>query len=478
MTRALSSQAPTFRRSDLRLSLMAGGAMAALVLAMPVSLAAQQLPQEFSLPSPSPTPTPAPQGPVDERAGVQIRPRVIPEEGATPPASRPTPAPSPTTAPARTPPTRATQTPVPSPSPSQTPTGSRPSQSGEPQRTASEVPTRQPDVQNQNAQGAEIPVEDETAPGFETFDETEAATPPVGPDGWYDVDDLGSEGQTGDAVGAPAGTISASGDSSIFGPLADNSGWLAALLAVLVAILGAVGWLLWRRKKEQPLALAAPSTPLTTGVRKTMGDPAASKYRSASAQSDDAVDPVVARQDDDIAAAEPARIDLGLSITSGSRSLMRFTLEFTLEIFNRSDFAVRDLNVAAKLACAQRGGQNAAPVAGAQPVGEIDRIGPHQCRRVTGTLQLPVDQITPISQGGKPVLIPLLHFVIDAQGQPPLARSFVIGTPSAASAGRVHPLLLEGPPGGYPRLRAQAIKQPEVGPDSGEATPSKSPEPA
>jgi hypothetical protein len=38
-------------------------------------------------------------------------------------------------------------------------------------------------------------------------------------------------------------------------------------------------------------------------------------------------------------------------------------------------------------------------------------------------------------------------------------RTFVVGTPSETSQSRVHPLTLDGPPGGLPMLRAQMIKQ-------------------
>ena len=73
---------------------------------------------------------------------------------------------------------------------------------------------------------------------------------------------------------------------------------------------------------------------------------------------------------------------------------------------------------------------------------------------------MPVREIKPIAQSGKPVMIPLVHFTLEAAKQPAMDRSFVIGTPSATSITRVHPLLLEGPPGGLPPLRAQLIKHP------------------
>ena len=137
-----------------------------------------------------------------------------------------------------------------------------------------------------------------------------------------------------------------------------------------------------------------------------------------------------------------------------------FTLDFRIELANRSDNALRDLSVSGALACAQDTAANAAPLANGTEFASIERIGPQQSHRISGQLQLPLNQVKAIQQGSKPLFIPLLHVGLIGGGKPVLNRSFVIGTPSATSQTRVHPLPLDGPPGGLPSLRAQLIKQP------------------
>ena len=90
----------------------------------------------------------------------------------------------------------------------------------------------------------------------------------------------------------------------------------------------------------------------------------------------------------------------------------------------------------------------------------IERIGPHQSRRIGAKLQLPLSEVQAIRQGAKPLFIPLLHVMLDAGEHGLITNSFVIGTPSSASSGRVHPLPLDTPPGSMPALRGQLIKQP------------------
>ena len=155
----------------------------------------------------------------------------------------------------------------------------------------------------------------------------------------------------------------------------------------------------------------------------------------------------------------PLDVALRLDIKSASRSLMRMSVEFTLEIANRTDHAVRDLNVAGELSTAREGAAGPAPVDKTKHLTKVDRIAPRQSRRVSGTLQLPMSEITAIRQNGNPVVIPLVHFRLGTANQPAIKRTFVVGTPSATSTTRVHPLLFDGPPGGLPPLRAQLIKQ-------------------
>lgn len=197
------------------------------------------------------------------------------------------------------------------------------------------------------------------------------------------------------------------------------AGGLAALL-----LLGG-GALLWRRRKPKALRLANP----VTGV----ADSTASSADTA-----------------------PPRLDLMLEIITASRSLMMFTVEYRLTIANRSERAVGDLNSALQLACARAG---VAPSPGAaQGLSRIDRIGPHQARSLTGTVQLPLTAIAPLRQGQTPLFIPLAHVTLEGESLPAQVRTFVIGTPSPS--GRVHPIALDVPPGGIPGLIAQAVTVP------------------
>lgn len=151
-------------------------------------------------------------------------------------------------------------------------------------------------------------------------------------------------------------------------------------------------------------------------------------------------------------------MDVTLDVVSASRSVMMFSLEYRVNLANRSDRAVRDITVASQLVCAQRGMPNAAPVAGGHPLGGIDRIGPHQSRAITGQTQMPLTEVHAIKQGGKPLFVPLLHIRIEGAGQEPLSRSFIVGNPSSASQGRLHPIRLDTPPGGLPDLAVREVK--------------------
>lgn len=198
--------------------------------------------------------------------------------------------------------------------------------------------------------------------------------------------------------------------------------WLAGGGAVLAALLG--GWIAWRRRKPKVLRLAAPVA--------------------------------LAPQDE-----EPVlpRIDVTVEIPGASRSVMTFTLRYRINLANRSDRAVNDLAVAVQLTSARQGESNAAPLAAAQSVTRVDRIGPHQTRSLSGEVQLPFAAITPIMQGRTMLFVPLLHVTFEGEGQQALARSFVIGTPSGGGS-RVQPLRMDMLPGSAPELRARPIDLP------------------
>ncbi|MFN3989857.1 MAG: hypothetical protein ACK4IS_06330 [Erythrobacter sp.] len=156
----------------------------------------------------------------------------------------------------------------------------------------------------------------------------------------------------------------------------------------------------------------------------------------------------------------PAKLDCQLAILAATRSVMMFTIEYRLEIANRSPRAVRDLQVTARLGYPGRTGEEAALVPSAESIQTIERIGPHQSRSITGTLRLPLAEIAPIRQGASPLLIPLLHMILEGAGHPRETRLFVAGTPSPANLGRLQPIRLDTTPGGIAGVRALPVNAP------------------
>ncbi|QUL36522.1 hypothetical protein [Erythrobacter sp. JK5] len=413
---------------------------AALCAAAPggASVAAQESPGSFRLPDPTPTPTPAPQGPVDVRSGVPIAPRVIPEDRPTRPV-QPTPAPTPTPAPAPAPtsapvgstPTPAARTPAPRPSASPSPSAPAAREAG---RAPAPAATSSP-----NSATAPPPptvaTDQSPAPAGDT-------RPAIASDGWYTPEDRGEAATMPSADGPDV----ADGASPFWEGFAASLSptRIYALGGTVLLVLLALGFLVWRRRR---LATARPelSAPtLAAGVRNSI---AATQLREAPGVQQPKPAPM----------PEPPRLDLTLEIVSAARSLMMFTLEYRLTIANRSDHAARDIEVSGQLTSAQGAGANAPPVAGGQPFGSIDRIGPHQSRVLGGQLQLPLAQVQALRQGAKPLFIPLMHVRVLSAGGHSLTRSFVVGSPSSASQGRVHPIRLDTPPGGLPGLRAREV---------------------
>lgn len=230
-----------------------------------------------------------------------------------------------------------------------------------------------------------------------------------------------------EAFTPPAEPAPGAPPSEALGEAALDWRWLAAGALLLASLLG--GWLLWRRRKPKVLRLAAP---------------------------------VATREEEEDAEPALPRIDISVEIPGASRSVMTFTLRYRINLANRSDRAVNDLAVAVQVTTARQGQSNAAPLAAAQSVTRIERIGPHQSRSVTGEVQLPFASMNPIMQGRTMLFIPLLHVTLEGEGQQALARSFVIGTPGAAE-GRVQPLRMDMLPGSAPDLRARAIDAPPPG---------------
>lgn len=198
--------------------------------------------------------------------------------------------------------------------------------------------------------------------------------------------------------------------------------WAAGGTGAL-GLIGLAAWL-WRRRRARVLRLPAPAAPRPAAAR---------------------------------AAAEAPRIETRLKVTGATRSLMMFTLDYRLTLANRSPVAARELALALQLACARAGAPSGASPGAAQQLARIARLGPHQARSLTGSLQLPLAAIAPLTQGRHPLFIPLVHLTLEGIGLPATSRSFVIGTPSASGSGRLHPIALDQPPGSLPGLAAQAL---------------------
>ncbi|WP_301750120.1 hypothetical protein [uncultured Erythrobacter sp.] len=210
-------------------------------------------------------------------------------------------------------------------------------------------------------------------------------------------------------------------------PLFDLADWWPLVASALAAIAALGGLAAWQRRRKPKVARLAP--------------PVDARDTAAPASIDDA-----------------PRLDLTLEIISATRSVMMFTVQYRLNIANRSDRAVTDLAAAVQLACA-RASAGAAPSArAAQATSGIARVGPQQARSVTGTVQLPLSAIAPLRQGQTPMFVPLVHVTLEGESLPAQARTFVIGTPSPS--GRVHPILLDASPGGIAGLVAQAVSLP------------------
>ncbi len=209
---------------------------------------------------------------------------------------------------------------------------------------------------------------------------------------------------------------------------------------MLVLILLPALWL-WRRRRAAEDALALEAPEIAAGVRRSLA-----ATQGARTAPDPAPPPPA-----------PLDVDLSLEIVSASRSVMMFMLDYRLMIANRSERAARDIELTAQLTCAQRGSTNAPPVAGGRPLETIERIGPHQSRSISGQLQMPLTEVQAIRQGQSPIFIPLLHISLVSAGEQSLTRSFVVGEPSTASQGRVHPIRLDTPPGGIPGLKAREV---------------------
>lgn len=342
---------------------------------------------------PPPSPTPTPRA-----QGPVDDTGVVPVAPRAIPTSTPTPAPTPTAAPSPVPTGAAPPVTVPAPRPTSSPVA------------------RQPQPQTQ-------PVLPPPAAGTQTPPPSAALPPqPVEPS---DVPSADSGAPLTLPTGIPDSDIADDAESDSPFPT-----WLIGLLSALGLLV--VGWAWWAFKRR-PRTVSAPTIepPIVAGAG-----------------------------DDTLAAVEKQRCDVRIEITSAMRSMMKVTVAFHATIANRSDRALRDLDVSADLVSARRsgGGEQLAGEASELPVMEsIERIGPHQSRTATGTVELPVADIEVLRQGQVPMFVPLLRLKVAGPGIETLVRTYAVGVANEMVAGKVHPLPLNGPPGNYHGVRAAAI---------------------
>lgn len=434
--------------------MVATGALGvALALGQPA--VAQDASGTFSLPEPTPAPSPVPQGPVDIRDGVVIGPRTIPAE--QPPA---------------------TQAPAATPSPSPTAPAVRAqnestsANEAEPVATERTQPPAQPsDRVRQGEVGTSLPTASTQL--REPRLNGEAAHADTGgpsPDFSAPSPEGASIGAGEDRTADPSAPVVSSPNVIDAVVVAPGSGglhlwpWIAALLALI----GGIAWWVWKRRGERNLETGIAGPTLAAGVRKAIPGSIAAvqlKQKDARAQSEEEFPPplkgqaVSANLGGPHDGSSPApNFAIRLDVVSAARSLMAFTLEYRLTIANRSDHALRDLSISAQLACARSGGISV-PDGADKPLQLIERIGPHQSRSIVGEVRLPLASVSPLVQRGRPLFIPLVLAEVQVAGFPAKTHSFVIGTPSAASMTRLHPIPLDTPPGGIPGLKAQEVKE-------------------
>lgn len=390
----------------------------ALGLALCAPALGQDQPRSFSLPEVSPSPTTAPQGPVDIRQGVVIGPRVI-EEPAAERETQPRPAP-----------TASASAAAPGPAPATT---AAPAPSSPPVSPPDQAPTEGHQAGSPAIDAPPQPVKSESdnRPLADPDDKQAAQSrpPAVGP----------ANDQTIELrVHRP----------DLLDFLRAYEGWIAAALALVAAIAAAL-WIAARRRSAvkrlaPPEHAARPARVAADEAREVQRD-------AGRAPPSAAVGPVTVAP----------RIDLRIDVISASRSVMTLALDLRLTVSNRSERPVRGLSVLAKLDCARPGEPDGIAVGAGQPLGDIARIGPQQGMTLAGRLELPVADLRLISQGSGWVYIPLVHLTFEGEGVPATLRSFVIGTPSAAASGRLHPLPVAAPLGGIHGLAAQIVHIPE-----------------
>ena len=378
--------------------------VAASALLCPATALAQAAPalRDFSLPpAPSPSASPRVQGPVDTDAPVPVTPRVI----AT---AAPRPAATATATPVQRPPLRLPEA------------ASAPATT--PRATATAAQPR-PQPQTQPRSPAEAP-----RAGAERDERAVAPVLPPPP-----------------SILAPRASPSATAPQASAGPIlpvprvepatsAPGEGSLTwALLGALATIGLVAGALWWRRRSGQ-----APS--------QVIDKPFATKPGAAN---------------DDQPANLSDALKVELTAVKLTRSFRNATLAYRVTLHNRSPRALEQVAVAGELIGAHGSqpleNQIASSGADLPELHRVERLSLGQSRTLDGTLTLPLEAIVPIRQGSAALFVPLFRLVVAGTGMEPLARTFVVGQPSAGATGRLTPFRLDEPPRSYQPIGQRAL---------------------
>ncbi len=144
-----------------------------------------------------------------------------------------------------------------------------------------------------------------------------------------------------------------------------------------------------------------------------------------------------------------------------TRSFMNATLDYRIILRNRTDSAVNNIAIGAKLVAAHGALPVEQQIAGAHTeldaAHRIERLSPSQSKTIEGKLTLPLSAIQPIRQGNASLFVPILQLRADGPMIEPVIRSTVIGQVAAGGTERLQPFNLGDPPQSYAALSQRAL---------------------
>jgi hypothetical protein len=143
-------------------------------------------------------------------------------------------------------------------------------------------------------------------------------------------------------------------------------------------------------------------------------------------------------------------LSLTLEPTSFSRSIMNATATYRITLRNGGPDALNQMAISADLVCASKDKPLDQQIADAgtdlPDAHQAARLASGQSVRFSGTVQLPLSQVSFFLQGKVAMLIPLLRVRVSAEGMEPVVRTFVIGQAGVDSLSKPQPFRMdEGP---------------------------------